>query len=341
MTPLIILLDRFSRTFVSMETVVENYWTGVPGVQVRNDRAAIVFVFSIRSGGARYSKYRNSKWLLRAIVDKDIDEARLVPESDRTAQEKLLAKQMIYFSDGEGNLDEEKFPEGLPSTYRLEPEEALLMQEMHDMLTLDVNTAPFLSPSKAISSLRESQNQIFGDNISADAGLLLNRLDATALDNLVTYAEVEVEVVRVARKVMAEVVTGTGFDLDMSMVQCRSDETMEALVTSLVGDGNDLSRLDDYQTTTLLITMKLVLIVVEKKALLGLVSGRLRTYKRKNGRIAIWAKLPGWLRKFYCIGMLRKLNLRRRVADFQIVEGREYMVSPIVFYVVHVMRNAR
>ena len=82
-----------------------------------------------------------------------------------------------------------------------------------------------------LSSLHESQNQIFGDDISADAGLLLNRLNATALDNLITHADVEVEVVRVAREVMAEVITGTGFDLDMSMVQCRSDETKGDRVT--------------------------------------------------------------------------------------------------------------
>jgi len=66
--------------------------------------------------------------------------------------------------------------------------------------------------------------------------------------------------------------------------------------------------------------------------LLGLVSGRFGAYKRTNGRIAIWGNLPEWLCKFYCIGTMRQQGLTKRAANFQITEGKEYLVSTILIF---------
>ena len=195
--------------------------------------------------------------------------------------------------------------------------------------TPDASTASIrLSPSHAISALLESQQSIFGSANGDDSRLLLTRLEPTQLDGLATYVEIENKIEQVARAAMEEAVGGIDFDLDWSMVECRKDVSMANLVKKLVGDGSDLSELEKYETTTVRVAMKLVLILVEKQALLALVSGLLRTFTRPNGRMAIWGKLPERLRKFYCIGMARKLNRTNRVEDYDIAESHDYIVSP-------------
>jgi hypothetical protein len=97
-------------------------------------------------------------------------------------------------------------------------------------------------------------------------------------------------------------------------------------VEGLVGD-----HVEKWETTTARVATELVMILVEKQALLALVSGRLRIFTRENGRMAIWGKLPELLRKFYCIGTARQHDLPSRVADFRTAEGVEYIVSPNSF----------
>jgi hypothetical protein len=101
---------------------------------------------------------------------------------------------------------------------------------------------------------------------------------------------------------------------------------MADLVKELVDDGTDLSDLEDYGTTTCQVAMKLVVILVEMKALLGLVSGRLRACSRENGHLAIWGKLPDWLRKLYCIDMVHNHKRTSRVGDFLFAENYQYLV---------------
>lgn len=296
------------------------------------DNPATHYRIRFRNGG--YDSYdkcsAKSKWVLRAIVDNDIQEARAIPESKRTAEEQMLAEQAIYFVDDEGNFDDEKIGECLAlSSSLLVPEECRLFEEMRKNPTLDSDTV-CLSPSKAVSALLESQNQTFGEAEGTDSGFLLTRLDTTELDNLTTYSEIKKKVDQVSRALLEETIAETDFDMDMKMVDIREDDTMESLVNEIVGDGSDLSGLGDYETTTVQVAMKMVLILAEKAALLGLVSGRMRTYKRKNGRFAIWGNLPKWLRKFYCIGMARRWKLTSRTSDYNIPEEHEYLVSPIL-----------
>jgi hypothetical protein len=106
---------------------------------------------------------------------------------------------------------------------------------------------------------------------------------------------------------------------------------MENIVNALVEEDSDLSALEEHETRIAQAAMELVLTAVEKCALLGLVAGRLRPYKRDNGRIAIWGKLPERRWKFYCIGTVRKFKLTSRVAEIQLAEGCNYMVSPNSF----------
>ena len=270
-----------------------------------------------------------SKWLLRANVDNDIAEAREVPEANRNPQEKLLAKQKIYFTDDQGNFDESKLDEWRSINSPLEEEERRLLDRMRKTPTIDTNTACLVPPSQAIATLIESQSQSFGGAKLSPLGSILTRLNSMELDDLTTFNDVEERVRQVALAATTEVIAATGFDLNMTMEDCRKDATMKKIVKDLAGDGSNLLDVEAYETTTVRIAMQLVRILVEQKALLGLISGRLHAYKRKNGRIAIWSKLPEWLRKFYCIGTARRLNLTSRSADFHIVEGNDYIVSQI------------
>ena len=208
-----------------------------------------------------------------------------------------------------------------------------IVAALRESQTLDPNTIS-LSPRKAIATLLESQNMIFGDSNRTDSQLLLASLDDAAdLDNVTTYTEVKTKVEEAVWTLMEEAVAETGFDLNLSMQECRNDETMKRLVEELVGDGSDLSDLEEHETTNCQVAMKLVQILAEQTALLGLVSGRFRIYKRTNGRIAIWGNLPEWLCKFYCIGTMRLHGLTKRAANFQIKEGNEYLVSRILSFV--------
>jgi hypothetical protein len=85
-----------------------------------------------------------------------------------------------------------------------------------------------------------------------------------------TYVEIENKIEQMAQTEMEKFIIGTGFDLGWSMLDCRNDKFMADLVKKLVGDGSDLSRLENYEKNTALVAMKLVLILVEKQALLRL-----------------------------------------------------------------------
>jgi hypothetical protein len=272
-----------------------------------------------------------SKWLLRATLDKDITEARSIPESKRTDKQNYLAQHAIYFADNKGDFDKEQVYKYLQDVSKLlERDELLLLEGMRTAVIPDASAADSIYelPSLAMSTLKKSQDAIFGGDGSR---LLLDRIDPIELDGLKSLAEMENKIKEVALEVKKEVLEGSGFDRNMTMAECREDKTMPKLVKELVGDGKDLSALKKHETTTARVAMKLVLIQVEMEALRGLISGRLRSHTRKNGRIAIWGKLPEGLWKFYCIGTVRKYNLSSRAAEFRITEGYTYIVSPNLF----------
>jgi hypothetical protein len=266
-------------------------------------------------------------------LDRAIMDARSIPELNRTAKQKLLAAEKIYFADENGNFDEEQVDKHLEDATKLvEKCELRLLEEIQSTPTTDASTASILlSPSKAMVTLLQSQEPIFGPKDCDNPRMLLDRLKPKVLDDFKTYAEIEKNVEDVVRVVIEEVIVGTGFNLNWSVEYCQTDESMAILVKKLVEDRSDPSALKDHETITARVAMKLVLILVEKQALLGLVSGRLRTYTRTNGRMAIWGMLPPSLRKYYCIGMARKYGLTNRVYDFDIVQGYEYLVSPNSF----------
>jgi hypothetical protein len=260
--------------------------------------------------------------MLRAKLDKDISYARSIPESERNWKQKHLAKVAIYFADDQGAFDAELVVEYLQDTRKLlHPNEVLCLEGMR------TQTTPIpLIPSKAMIALRKSQESTFGSG----NGLLLSHLDPAVLDDCKTYEEIEKKVDKVAREAMEKAVKETDFKLDSTMLQCRDDKTMPEYVKGLVGDHGDLSKVKEWETTTASVAMELVMILVEKQALLALVSGRLRTFTRENGRMAIWGEVPD-LRKFYCIGMARRYDLPSRVANIQIADGYKYYVSPNSF----------
>jgi hypothetical protein len=262
-------------------------------------------------------------------------EARSIPESERTAKQNYLADEAIYFADNEGDFDHEQVYKYLQDVGKLlDRNELRLLEGMRTQTTPipDASTTSiYLMPSRAISILLESLDLTFGSANGDSSRLLLSILVPTELDGLVTYVEIEKKIEEVALTKMKKVAEGSGFDLDLSMLDCRNDETMADHVNKLVGEDSSLSTLKEYETATATVAMELAMILVEKQALLGLVSGRLRTYTRENGRLAIWGKVPEWLRKFYCIGTARRYNLLNRVADYRIAEGYEYFVSPNAF----------
>jgi hypothetical protein len=256
--------------------------------------------------------------------------ARSIPELNRTAKEKHLAAEKIYFADENDNFDEEQVDKLLEDASKLlEKGELRLLDEIGSTPTTDASI--LLSPSKAMVTLLQSQEPIFGPKDGDNPSMLLDRLKPKVLDDFKTYADFEKNVEDVARVVIEEVIVETGFNLNWSIEDCQTDESMAILVKKLVEVGSDPSALKDHETITARVAMKLVLILVEKQALLGLVSGRLRTYTRTNGRMAIWGMLPPSLRKWYCIGTARKYGLTNRVYDFNIVQGYEYVVSPNSF----------
>jgi hypothetical protein len=182
----------------------------------------------------------NSKWELRASLDRAIAAAREISESDRTAKEKYLAQELIYFADDQGDFDEEKvYLEAVSFGRKMEMEmdELSLLKEMRTP-TPDTSIASIrLRPSLAISTLLQSQYAIFGSANVEESSLLLTRLDPIKLDALATHAEIEIKVNQFAETDMKKVIADTCFDLEHSMADCRSDRSMEVLVKELVGEG--------------------------------------------------------------------------------------------------------
>lgn len=263
--------------------MVEKYWTGVPRITTkfvtRLSSKEPVKSYKCRmekQGVLFYCKETvNSKWLLRATLDKAIEDTRSIPQAERTRKEQYLAEEAIYFADNEGNFMEEKVYQYMEDVHSLlEPNELLLLEELRK--DSSSTTSIRLNPSVAMKTLKDSQEMFFGTG----ERLLLDRLGEEKLDDLDKYDELETKVDLVAREAMEEVIDGTGFDLDKSMINCRTDESIPAIVQRLVGDGSDLSELEKYETATAKVAMKLVLILVEKQGLLRLISGRLRAYKR-------------------------------------------------------------
>ena len=124
----------------------------------------------------------------------------------------------------------------------------------------------------------------------------------------------------------------TGFSLDWSMQQCKIDNHWKNRMESLIipnTPSND-EHIIEFEKETAETTMRMNLIATESRLLIGLITSEFQSFRRKNGRIAIWAQLPPSLAKFYCIGSIRKYNKKSRAAIIQVQESIDYMVCILI-----------
>jgi len=108
------------------------------------------------------------------------------------------------------------------------------------------------------------------------------------------------------------------FDITWLMAKCRTDQKWKEYVESMIQDWKTRKKereLIQQEIETVRITMKLNVVSTKFRLLVGLIRGEFKTYNRPNGHVAIWGQLPGVLRKFYCIGMIRRWKLDNRTKD--------------------------
>ena len=68
-------------------------------------------------------------------------------------------------------------------------------------------------------------------------------------------------------------------------------------------------------------------IIIEMHLVQRLIHGTIIPFIREDGSIALWAILPTELKKYYCIRMLIRNNIKDRVKTITIEKNCTYLVS--------------
>ena len=142
----------------------------------------------------------------------------------------------------------------------------------------------------------------------------------------------------------------TEFDITWKMDKCRIDQEWKKHVESMIKDWKKTgveSELVEQEIKNARITSKLIVVSIEFGILVGLIRGEFKVYTRPNGHVAIWGQLPKVLRKFYCIGSIRKWKLNGRTRDIDVYNKSNYLVRTtfqdvkrlllIVFHFTHLL----
>ena len=140
----------------------------------------------------------------------------------------------------------------------------------------------------------------------------------------------------------------TEFDITWTMDECRKDQEWKKHGESMIQDWKkNKSKIIEQEIKNARITSKLIVVSIEFGILVGLIRGEFKVYTRPNGHVAIWGQLPKVLRKFYCIGMIRKWNLNGRTRDIVVDKKSNYLVRTtfqdvkrlllIVFHFTHLL----
>ena len=320
-------LKSILQTFADNPTVIQRHWHGLYHVSTLDyqGRRAQQYTCVFCVGATQVTTMSRCKYAARAKADRNIWEARMTPEEERTPSQKVWAQQIMHFVDQDGNFDKKAASEARQDDHVcLETAEKSLINEM---FSPSKGGAIVITASDAVGMLLKSQQSMFGE---ASGGMFLSTISKHVLEELDTVDDldsIDKRINDLAQVRLQQIVAGTGFKLSSTMTECRNDESMPALVRKIIGDGTDHTAINAYDATTVEIAVKLSLVLVEKECLIGVVAGRIRVYVRENGRVAMWARLPENLRKFYCIGTCRLYNLTHRAYDYKLDKEITYIVD--------------
>ena len=107
------------------------------------------------------------------------------------------------------------------------------------------------------------------------------------------------------------------FDPTCSSDSYFDDETVPAKINAWV-ESADMASVYQYHKETVTTTMVVVSNIVDCQLFLGLVSGAITMSVGKEGHIGFWKKLPSWILRWYCIGMMRKHGYSSRADRIEI-----------------------
>ena len=174
----------------------------------------------------------------------------------------------------------------------------------------------------AVNFVLECQKMLFPDQ-DESIGLLVKKVrDVQEQLRDLTIKDLIEKIESMKNELLQSICDEIGFKINWSMKDCRSDEEREKQV-----EGKNDEELIKQETKTVEITTKLNVISTESRVLIGLITGEFQAcHRKKNGRIAIWAQLPRDLTKFYCIGTIRRYQLKGRTRVLRIRNNHDYMV---------------